>query len=133
MPSKKEENETLAFNGAHDGKNHANEAYLTPPEIAKLLRVSQDKILGWIRRAELRAINVSNRSRPRYRVSRESLEAFLNARAVHPPPPPVRRQRQPPEGGLIDPSLGELLLKKKQAVKVGNKYYRVWNGMTLYF
>src|SRR5262245_40558605 len=37
-----------------------NPSYLTPPEVAKLLRVSQQKVLGWISRAELRAVNVGN-------------------------------------------------------------------------
>ena len=107
--------------------------FMTPPEVAKLLRVSPEKVLGWIRRAELKAINVSSSMRPRYRVSQESLDDFLEARAVQPPVRHVRQNRQPPEGGPIDPVLGERLLKKKQAVKEGNTYYRVWNGVTLYY
>jgi excisionase family DNA binding protein len=119
-------------------RQEALKPYLTPSEIAKLLRVSNEKVLGWIRRAELKAVNVSNGvALPRYRVSRESLDDFMKAREVPPPiPRSVRRGRRPdkpPEGGPIDPVLGEQLLKKKQAVKVGNTYYRVWNGMTLYF
>lgn len=115
--------------------NETSKPYLAPPEIAKQLRVSPEKVLGWIRRGELKAVNVSNgHSRPRYRVSQESLDAFLKYREVYPPPPRVRRRRQqPPEGGPLDPALGERLLKKKQAVKVNGTYYRVWNGMTLYF
>ena len=108
--------------------------YLTPPEIAKLLRVSPDKVLGWIRRAELRAIDVGSGSRPRYRVSREDLDDFLHHREVQPPAPRGRaiRRRKQPEGGPIDPKLGEKLLKSGQARRVGNKYYRVWEGITLY-
>ena len=111
------------------------EPYLTPPEIARLLRVSPEKVLGWIRRAELKAVNVSNGfSRPRYRVSRESLEEFLQTREVPPPRPrPERRRRTQPEGGPLDPALGEQLLKKKQAVIVGGVYYRVWDDLILYF
>lgn len=112
-----------------------SEAYMTPPEIAKLLRVSPCTVLGWIRKAELRAVNVgSGNQRPRFRVRRESLDEFLRSREVQ-PPVPIKRQRQrpkQPEGGPIDPVLGEKLLKKGEAKKVGNKYYRVWNGMTLY-
>ena len=33
-------------------------SFLTPPEIAKLLRVSPDKVLAWIRSTKLRAIIV---------------------------------------------------------------------------
>jgi len=113
----------------------SSETYLTPPEIAKLLRVAPDKVLGWIRQAELRAVNVGNGNRPRFRVSPEALDTFLQAREVQPPPSRLvrRRREQPPKGGPIVPVLGEQLLKKKQAVKVGKQYYRVWNGITLYY
>lgn len=63
------------------------EPFLTPPEVAKILRVSHEKILGWIRNGCLKAINVSNGFRPRYRVSREDLDNFIACREVHPPPP----------------------------------------------
>jgi excisionase family DNA binding protein len=109
------------------------QSYLTPSEIARLLRVSSEKVLNWIRRAELKAVNVGNGFRPRYRISRDALTAFLAGREVQPPPERRRRKPQPPEGGPLDPALGEELLKKKQAVKVGKQYYRVWNGMILYF
>ena len=111
----------------------ASGSYLTPPEIAKRLRVSNGKVLGWIRRAELKTVNVGNGLRPRYRISPDSFALFLASREVQPPAPHVRRRRRRPEGGPIDPVLGEELLKKRQAVKVGKQYYRVWNGMTLYY
>lgn len=111
----------------------ASAPYLTPPEIAKRLRVSNQKVLGWIRRAELKAVNVGNGFRPRYRISPENFALFLASREVQPPAPTVRRRRRMPEGGPLDPALGEELLKKRQAVKVGKLYYRVWNGMTLYY
>jgi len=110
--------------------------YLTPPEIAKLLRVSSEKVLGWIRRAELKAINVSDGGRPRYRVRREDLDLFLRSREVQPPAPRTRRNHRmdrtskPPEGGPIDPVLGKELAKKGQAREVFGKYYRIWNGVT---
>jgi excisionase family DNA binding protein len=113
--------------------DNALKTYLTPPEIAKLLRVSPEKVLGWIRRGKLKAVNVSDGFRPRYRVSQEDLDAFLKVREVQPPSPRTHRKRQPPEGGPIDPVLGEALHKKGQAVKDGKHYYRVWNGMTLYY
>lgn len=120
-------------------KNETNEPcnrFLTPPEISKILRVKPDKVLCWIHRGELKAVNVGNGiRRPRYRVSQESLDAFVKSREVQPPPPVQRRRRNamPPDGGPIDPKLGEELLKKGQAEKVGNVYYRVWKGMTLFF
>jgi len=48
--------------------------FLTPPEIAKLLRVSSEKVLGWIRKAELKAVNASEGFLPRYRIRREDLD-----------------------------------------------------------
>ena len=111
----------------HDN-TRSERPFLTPPGVAKLLRVSPDKVHGWIRRGDLKAVNVGNGFRPRYRVSRANLDAFLATREVQPPPERPRRNRQPPDGGPLDPVLGEALLKKKQAVKVGKHYYRVWNA-----
>ena len=111
-------------------------SYLTPPEIAKLLRVSSDKVLGWIRKAELTAINVGDGNRPRYRIRSEDLDSFLRSREVQPPAPRTRRNHRmdraskPPEGGPIDPVLGKELAKKGQAREVFGKYYRIWNGVT---
>lgn len=108
--------------------------FMTPPEIAKLLRVSPEKVLAWIRNGRLKAINVSNRVRPRYRVNHDDLNTFLRTIEVS-PAPAVKRQRtkRPPKGGPIDPALGKRLLAKGQAVKHGENYYRVKDGVTLYF
>ena len=117
-------------------KTDSPEPYLTPPEIAKLLRVSSEKVLDWIREAELRAINVSEGFRPRYRIRREDFDLFLRSREVQPPAPRTTRTRRsspPPEGGPIDPALGEQLAKNGQARKVGKHYYRIWNGVTQFF
>lgn len=107
--------------------------YLTPPEIAKLLRVSNAKLLGWIRRGELTAINVGNCHRPRFRISPDDLDAFLKSREVQPTPKVITRRRQLPMGGPIDPQLGKSLLKRKQAVEVAGSFYRVWKGTILFF
>lgn len=57
---------------------------LTPPAIARLLGISQDKVLGWIRSGELRAVDVADRASraPRYRIAREWLDELLRDRAV---------------------------------------------------
>ena len=107
--------------------------YLIPREIAIRLRVSPEKVLGWIRRGELCAINVSNATRPRYRINPDDLEAFLRRREVQPPPPRQRRKREPPTGGPLDPELGKKLVKQGQACLIDGKYYRVWNGITLFY
>lgn len=49
---------------------------LTPPEIAKYLRVRKDKVLGWIHSGELKATNVSDSARPRYRIEEADFEDF---------------------------------------------------------
>lgn len=68
--------------------------YLTPPEVAKLLRVRCKKVLAWIRSGELTASNVSNGFQPRYRIKESELEAFMQGRAVVTPPPARRRRRR---------------------------------------
>lgn len=59
--------------------------YLTPPEAAKLLRVDPETVIGWIRAGELRASNLARRgtTRPRFRIAREAIDAFLAGREVH--------------------------------------------------
>ena len=62
------------------------EPSISPTEIAKLRRVSPDAVLGWIRRSELRTVNIKcGMKRARYRDSRESLVEFLRAGEVQPP------------------------------------------------
>lgn len=58
--------------------------YQSPPQIASELGVQPPKIIGWIHSGELHAVNVANRGskRPRWRISRESLAAFLMARSA---------------------------------------------------
>jgi hypothetical protein len=108
--------------------------YLTPPEIACRMRVAYGKVMGWIRRAELRAINVSDGYRPRYRIRPDDFELFLKSREVQPPPPIVRRRRQmPPEGGPLDPKIGKELAKRGEAVLVLGTYFRLWNDVILFF
>jgi len=63
-----------------------NRRNLTPPEVAERLGVAPEKVVAWIRKGELRAINVANRGcvRPRYSISPEALEDFENSRLVVP-------------------------------------------------
>jgi excisionase family DNA binding protein len=74
----------------------------TTNEIARLLRVGQTKVLNWIKRGELIAVNTATRGRARYVVLPADLEKFLRGRRASTPaeqPPPRRRRRQP---GLVD-------------------------------
>lgn len=55
----------------------SNSDALTPPQVAKLFGVNPDKVLSWIRKGELHAVNVTaNGGRPKYRIASADLEAF---------------------------------------------------------
>lgn len=74
----------------------APERVYTPPEIAKLLRVSPDTVRGWIRSGELKASDLSatRGGRPSFRINEDSVRQFLALRSVSPPPKPTRRRKQ---------------------------------------
>jgi transposase len=71
---------------------------LTPNELAKLLRVSPDRIRGWIRTGQLRALNVaSTRSgRPRFIVLPDYLREFEQRQQVSVPAKPAPKRRRKP-------------------------------------
>jgi hypothetical protein len=71
-----------------------NDRWLTPPAVARKLGVDAHRVLGWIRNGKLSAVNVSDGVRPRFRVSPESLDVFLQARTVVPVPPRRPRPRR---------------------------------------
>ena len=61
-------------------------AFFSPRELAELLSVSKDKVLGWIHAGELQAIDVRSpqSSRPRYRITGDAVQAFSKARSTSP-------------------------------------------------
>jgi len=67
--------------------------FLTVPEVARLLRTRESRVLSWVRAGRLPAINLSEGQRPRYRIARQALDDFLASRAVTPAARPVRRER----------------------------------------
>jgi excisionase family DNA binding protein len=74
---------------------------LTVAGVARFLGVNRGKVLGWIRSGELNAVNLSRGQRPRYRVSRHDLDAFMKRRTKTPPEPRKQRKRKLP-AGMID-------------------------------
>jgi len=57
------------------------ENYFTFKEVATYLKVGLEPVLLWINKGQLTAVNVSNfRNRPRWRISRTDLQAFMDAR-----------------------------------------------------
>ncbi len=71
----------------------------TPPEIARRWGISPEKVVGWIRSGELKAMNAATRigGRPRYLIDARDLEAFELRRSVA-PKQPVRRQQHSSSG-----------------------------------
>lgn len=65
----------------------------TPPQVAKQLGVRPASLLSWIRSGQLKAANVGNKSRPRYRIQRADIDAFLKGRQPQPRPPRTRRSK----------------------------------------
>jgi excisionase family DNA binding protein len=74
--------------------------FLTPPEVANRLGVEPAKVISWIKRGELVAVDLVERTggRPRYRIRREALEQFLERRSTKPPEPAPVRKRKPADG-----------------------------------
>ncbi|MSU77461.1 MAG: DNA-binding protein [Gemmataceae bacterium] len=70
----------------------------TPPAVARRLGVNVHKILGWIRTGELRAVNLGDGTRPRWRIMSDDLQAFLEGRAAQPATPVRRAKRKKLEG-----------------------------------
>jgi excisionase family DNA binding protein len=70
---------------------------LTPREVARLLRVSPDRVRAWIASGELGAIDTARHrcGRPRYVVLPHHLAALEAARRAGPPPRPPRRRSRP--------------------------------------
>lgn len=67
--------------------------FLTPPQIAKQLRISEAVVLAAIRRGDLEAANFSNGQRPRWKVSPASLEAWIRRHSNR--KPALQRPRKP--------------------------------------
>jgi excisionase family DNA binding protein len=76
----------------------SNERWVTPPTIAKRLAVTCDKVLTWIRSGQLRAVNLSDKGRPRWKISPEDLAAFLESKSNRvTAEPPTRKRRVIPK------------------------------------
>jgi excisionase family DNA binding protein len=71
----------------------------TPREIARILRISKDRVRSMIEAGELGAVNTApdRGGRPRYVIMPEHLTDFVRQRLVSPPPKPAPRRRRQPE------------------------------------
>ena len=70
---------------------------LTVREVAKLMRVSKDKVRAWIRTGQLGAINRATQlcGKPRFIVLPHHLADFERRRLCGPVSNPARRKRKP--------------------------------------
>ena len=58
-------------------------SYLTPNEVAKLLRCRRSKVINWITSGRLPALNVGDK-RPSYRIAAADLDSLKHQTAVAP-------------------------------------------------
>lgn len=70
---------------------------ITPKQIAQEMGVNVSKVLTWIHRGELRAINVSTDGsaglKPRWRIRKEDFKAFCSGRENEEPKPRKRKSQ----------------------------------------
>lgn len=69
---------------------------LTVAEVARRYRVGEDKVRGWIKRGELRAVNTAAAicARPRFVIPPEALAEFEQRHSAAAPQRPARRPRR---------------------------------------
>lgn len=73
--------------------------YYTVPELSKLIGISDEAIGAHISAGRLIAINVGNGpSKPRWRISQDDLDAFLNARRTSPHAARAAKRKQQSTG-----------------------------------
>ncbi len=57
------------------------ERFLTPPQVAKILGTHASRVLSWIQSGALKASNLSEGDRPRWKVAPDDLQRFLDSRS----------------------------------------------------
>ncbi len=72
--------------------------WYTVPQIARGIRIREAKLIADIRAGKLAGINISEGTRPRYRIARQALAEYLENKQVRPAPRATRRSRQRPAG-----------------------------------
>ena len=81
------------------GKSEQPRRKLSPREVSEQWGIATDRVLGWIRSGQLRAINAAGDARskkPRWLIDVEDLAAFERSRSTSPvsSPNPSRRSRR---------------------------------------
>ncbi len=68
--------------------------FLTPPQVARQLGTDAGRVLIWIRSGALKAFNLSEGGRPRWKISPEDLGAFLESKSNRTAQEPTKRARR---------------------------------------
>jgi hypothetical protein len=68
--------------------------FLTPPQVAKQLGTDANRVLLWIRSGALKAFNLSEGGRPRWKVDPADLDLFLESRSNRANTEPPKRKRR---------------------------------------
>jgi transposase len=73
----------------------------TVRQVKARLHVGRDKVMGWIHRGELKAVNVATArtGKPRWIITPAALEEFEKARSTVPLAPPPRWKKR---SGIVD-------------------------------
>jgi len=68
--------------------------YLTPPQVARQLGTDCNRVLLWIRSGALKAFNLSEGNRARWKISPADLETFLESKSNRATAEPPKRARR---------------------------------------
>lgn len=68
--------------------------FLTPPQVARMLGTDCNRVLLWIRSGALKASNLSEGDRPRWKIGPDDLQRFLDSKSNQAQAPEPRRARR---------------------------------------
>lgn len=69
------------------------ERFLTPPQVARILGCSAEHVGRFIAQGQLKATNTSFGNRPRWKISPEDFQAFVDRRSNVSSLPPVEHKK----------------------------------------
>jgi predicted site-specific integrase-resolvase len=55
--------------------------FLTPPQVARMLGTDAGRVLVWIRNGSLKAFNLSEGDRPRWKIHPDDVRTFLDSKS----------------------------------------------------
>jgi hypothetical protein len=79
----------------------SDDSYLSPVEYACRLGVKPERVRTWIKSGALRAVNVGDKSRPRFRIAPSAIAEFEELRSGKQTVPPPSRKRKAARPGFV--------------------------------